>query len=202
MGLSHVRAGSCLMVLVVWATTADAEAMAGGTAVMRARSMLPSGRRKVRGLSRWTALTSCGSAPRPIASAPAVMPRMVFSGSPPEGNAAAKAHTGPEVSWLAWWAWLARSVAVARAAGQLPAESWDPSVWVSCVIWLSWLRAIKAVTVTHRIARRSTPPTVIMANPMRLRRRHARSEMFTGVASDIAHVFSHAGLAYWLALNV
>jgi len=91
--------------------------MAGATAAIRERSMLPSCRRRVRGSRRWAALTSL----RERAAAQRVRPggdaRMVFSGSPPEGRAAARAHTGPEVSWSARCACVARSAAVARAAG-------------------------------------------------------------------------------------
>ena len=61
MVLSQVCRGSALMVLVVVAMLAAAELMAGTMAAIRATSILPSGLRKVRGLRRWPALTSCGS---------------------------------------------------------------------------------------------------------------------------------------------
>src|ERR1035437_4040208 len=98
---AQVWGGSALMVLVVWATTLAAEATAGPTAAIRDRAMLPSGRRSVRTSRRGPALTSWGGTAGLRGWTPAVMPRMVFSGSPPDGRAAPKAHTGPEVSWLA-----------------------------------------------------------------------------------------------------
>jgi len=128
---------------------ADAELTAGAMAVIRATSILPSGRRSVRGLSRSLAATSFGRASRPSESTPAVMPRMVCSGSPPEGSAAARAPTGPEVSWWARCARAARSLAVARAPAQLLAEIREPSVCASARTWLSWPRANSAVAASH-----------------------------------------------------
>jgi hypothetical protein len=191
MELSQVCRGRALMVLVVASMLADAEAMAGATAVMRARSMLPSGRRNVRGFRRWPALTSCGSTLWLRESTPAVMPRMVCSGSPPDGSAAARAHTGPEVSWSARCAWLARSAAVARPPGQSFAEILALSVWISARAWLSWLRAITAVTASQSPARSSTPPAVTIAKPIRLRRRHFGSETPNPDCSVTMCVFNH-----------
>src|ERR1017187_1503661 len=119
------------------------------------------------------------------------MPRTVCRGSPPEGRAAAKAHTGPEVSWSARWAWVARSAAVARAPDQLLAEIWALSVRISARAWLSWLRAITAVTASQRPARSNTPPAVIIARPIRVRRRRLRSEAPIRDRSLMREAFSH-----------